>query len=56
MDPQPVTPERVFEILRKYDNQVTLKQATAVLNFLTKLADLAFAQYFDGLLSNTCSS
>lgn len=47
MEPQPVTPKRVFEILRKYDDQVTLEQAEDVLDFLTKLADLAFEQYLE---------
>lgn len=47
MEPQPITPQRVFEILRKYDDQVTLKQASDVLDFLTRLADLAFEQYLD---------
>jgi len=38
----PFIPSAAFEILRKYDNQVTLKQAEDVLDFLTKSAYLSF--------------
>lgn len=40
-----ITPEKATEILRKGGLDVTTEQATLILNFLYKLANITLSQY-----------
>ena len=40
-------PENVVEMLKEKGMEVSVEQATAILNFLRKLADIVVAQYLE---------
>ncbi|WP_173820310.1 hypothetical protein [Niastella vici] len=40
-----LTPQKVQEMLRQRGTIVTLEQATAILNFIRKLANIAISNY-----------